>query len=116
MAQGDSLLDDEEINFLLERANDQTASEILDPTDSDTTKITIRGDLDNISLGDIFQTLSISKMRGILKVFNPLETRLIYFEEGTVRFTCITADGKVREDTHTTLGTFGVARPQRRSF
>jgi outer membrane protein assembly factor BamB/tetratricopeptide (TPR) repeat protein len=84
MAQGE-LLDEEELDFLLHQADVQTAEELFDPTDSDNTKVTIRGDLDNIGLADIFQTLSISKMRGILKVFNPLETRLVYFDQGHVR-------------------------------
>ena len=84
MTQGE-LLDEEELDFLLQQADVQTAEELFDPTDSDNTKVTIRGDLDNIDLADIFQTLSISKMRGILKVINPLETRLVYFDQGHVR-------------------------------
>ena len=43
------------------------------------------GDLDKISLADIFQTLAMSKMEGILVVRNPLELRGLFFRDGTVR-------------------------------
>src|SRR5690606_8648771 len=49
-------------------------------------KVTIRGDLDKIDLSDIFQTLSLSKMEGILRVENAVECREIYFHEGAVRY------------------------------
>ena len=45
----------------------------------------MRGDLDQINLADIFQTLAISKMEGVLRVRNPLEQREVFFREGMVR-------------------------------
>ena len=82
----EALLDQEELEFLLQQSDEQVAEEIPDPLEGeDTSKVTIRGDLVSIALADIFQTLSMSKMRGILKVYNPLETRLIYFDEDGIR-------------------------------
>ncbi|MEM7205526.1 MAG: PQQ-binding-like beta-propeller repeat protein [Planctomycetota bacterium] len=43
------------------------------------------GDLQQISLSDIFQTLAMSKMVGVLKVNHPLERRSLFFEDGYVR-------------------------------
>jgi tetratricopeptide (TPR) repeat protein/outer membrane protein assembly factor BamB len=48
-------------------------------------KVTIRGELDQISLTDIFQTLAMSKMTGILRVYRPSENRLVQFSEAGVR-------------------------------
>lgn len=45
----------------------------------------MRGDLEQIILADIFQTLALSKMEGMLRVRNPLEQREIFFREGLVR-------------------------------
>ena len=45
----------------------------------------MRGDLEQINLADIFQTLALSKMEGMLRVRNPLEQREIFFREGMVR-------------------------------
>lgn len=45
----------------------------------------MRGDLDKINLADIFQTLTMSKMEGFLRVSNPIEQRELYFRDGYVR-------------------------------
>lgn len=45
----------------------------------------MRGDLEQISLSDVFQTLSLSKMDGLLKVSNVLEQRTLYFHDGLVQ-------------------------------
>ncbi|HZN39098.1 MAG TPA: DUF4388 domain-containing protein [Planctomycetota bacterium] len=47
---------------------------------------TMRGDLQQINLADIFQTLSMSKMEGVLKVRNPLVERQLLCRNGAVRF------------------------------
>jgi len=46
---------------------------------------TMRGDLEQINLADIFQTLAMSKMEGVLKIRNPLVERQILCRNGTVR-------------------------------
>ncbi|HHI68877.1 MAG TPA: DUF4388 domain-containing protein, partial [Planctomycetes bacterium] len=44
--------------------------------------VTIKGDLSNISLSDIFQTLSMSQMSGTLRITSPAGVRTVYFEAG----------------------------------
>ena len=44
----------------------------------------MRGDLEQMTLTDIFQTLAMSKMEGVLLVCNPLEQRALYFRDGQV--------------------------------
>lgn len=45
----------------------------------------MRGDLEQIGLSDIFQTLAMSKMEGILRICNPLDQRQLYFHDGFVQ-------------------------------
>lgn len=91
MAGGDILLDDQELEFLLQNAEPEgeektAAGELQQYEQYRAAKITIRGELDKISLSDIFQTLSMSKMEGILRVHNSLESRDIFFHEGVIRY------------------------------
>ncbi len=83
-----SLLASEELEFLLEQATVQCQQEELPGglSQSENARVTIRGDLDKINLSDIFQTLSMSKMEGVLRVRHLLETREIFFHEGQVRY------------------------------
>lgn len=76
-----TLLNAEEVDFLLEAEG--SAGKAIDP--SVTQEVTMRGDLEQISLSDIFQTLAMAKMEGLLRVRNPLEQRLVHFRDGYVR-------------------------------
>lgn len=48
-------------------------------------EVTMRGDLEQISLSDIIQTLSMSKMEGILRLCNPTEQRALYCKDGQLQ-------------------------------
>jgi len=48
-------------------------------------EVSMRGDLQQMPLADVFQSLGMSKMEGVLRVQNLVETREIYFRDGTVR-------------------------------
>ena len=86
MADNGEILNDAEVEFLLTAAGDDDAST---PTatgpGTDGQTVTMRGDLEQINLADIFQTLAMSKMEGVLRVSNPLEERQIYCHDGRVR-------------------------------
>ncbi len=45
----------------------------------------MRGDLQQMPLADIFQTIGFAKMEGILRVCNPVEQRLVHFHGGLIR-------------------------------
>src|SRR5690606_2779481 len=78
------LLDSEEVDFLLgKRAEAGSGDDRHAPVGD--REVTMRGDLDKINLSDIFQTLAISKMEGLLVVRHPLEQRELYFRDGAVR-------------------------------
>ena len=77
-------LNDAEVNFLLAGDVDDTPNTALSHKDGNQSA-TMHGDLDQISLADIFQTLSISKMEGVLRIRNPLEERQILCYQGYVR-------------------------------
>lgn len=57
---------------------------------------TMRGDIEQIDLTDIFQTLALSKMEGVLRVCNPLEERYLYCVDGYVRPVCTAATRRRR--------------------
>ncbi len=54
-------------------------------TDAAGREVTMRGDLQQMPLADVFQSLGMSKMEGILRVRNVVEQREIYFRDGLVR-------------------------------
>jgi outer membrane protein assembly factor BamB len=81
MSESEGLLNSEEVDFLLDA--DGTAGK--PPVGGVAQEVTMRGDLDQISLSDIFQTLAIAKMEGLFRVRNPLEQRLLHFRNGFVR-------------------------------
>jgi outer membrane protein assembly factor BamB/tetratricopeptide (TPR) repeat protein len=84
------LLDNDEVEFLLHgtreagsRPSDTAASE---PARDETPReVTMRGDLDKINLSDIFQTLAMSKMEGLLRIRGQIESREVHFRDGHVR-------------------------------
>ncbi len=85
MTERREILNDAEVNFLLAAAgNDDVATTPATPG-GDERAVTMRGDLEQINLADIFQTLAMSKMEGVLRVRNPLEERQVYCHNGTVR-------------------------------
>ncbi len=53
--------------------------------DSAQREVTMKGDLQQMLLADIFQSLGMSKMEGILRVRNLVECREVYFQDGFVR-------------------------------
>jgi len=78
------ILNSEEVEFLLEATStDDTAGDATEPGSQQS--ITMRGDLEQMHLADIFQTLSLAKMEGLLKVSNPVEQRMVHFQGGSVR-------------------------------
>lgn len=84
MTEGEELLDPQEIEFLLSSGQDAPPEETGTHAAQEQ-GITMRGDLKQIDLADIFQTLAMSKMEGMLRVRNPLEQREVFFREGLVR-------------------------------
>jgi outer membrane protein assembly factor BamB len=52
---------------------------------ADGQEVTMRGDLEQINLTDIVQTLAMSKMEGILRLCNPLEQRALFCRDGYVQ-------------------------------
>lgn len=76
------ILNPEEVDFLL--GSDEAEPGVSFISD-EVQEVTMRGDLEQMNLADIFQTLSMSKMEGVLRVKNPLETREVYFRDGRCR-------------------------------
>ncbi|MGE3171044.1 MAG: PQQ-binding-like beta-propeller repeat protein [Planctomycetota bacterium] len=84
MSDAQEILNSEEVEFLLEASAAAAGQET--PTAAGTQQAaTMRGDLQQMNLADIFQTIGLTKMEGILKVCNPVEQRLVYFREGIVQ-------------------------------
>ncbi len=84
MTDNRDILNEAEVDFLLQTAGPDAEREIPNLDDVNQT-VTMHGDLDQIHLADIFQTLAMSKMEGVLRVRNPLEERQIYCFDGYVR-------------------------------
>src|SRR5262245_37049708 len=88
MTDKSGVLNEAEMDFLLTAGGpegNQQAPGAKEPSEAKQTA-TMRGDLEHINLSDIFQTLAMSKMEGVLKVRNPLVERQILCHNGTVRF------------------------------
>lgn len=85
MSDNREILNDAEVDFLLSAAATDEAQAPPPEISPDAQLVTMRGDLDQIQLADIFQTLAMSKMEGVLLVRNPLEERQVYCHNGTVR-------------------------------
>ncbi|MCB9878479.1 MAG: PQQ-binding-like beta-propeller repeat protein [Planctomycetes bacterium] len=84
MTDNRELLNDAEVDFLLSGAAEATTKVGASLEDGNQT-VTMRGDLHQISLADIFQTLSMAKMEGVLRVRNPLEERQVFCSDGYVQ-------------------------------
>jgi tetratricopeptide (TPR) repeat protein len=84
MSDKGKILDDAEVDFLLS-SSQSDASQQAGSADTSGQTVTMRGDLEQINLTDIFQTLAMSKMEGVLHVRNPLEERQVYCSNGSVR-------------------------------
>lgn len=76
------VLGTEEIDFLMKAGGKSAEAPAPDPA---TAEVTMRGDLEQIGLPEIFQTLGIAKMEGRLRVRSPLEQRDMFFLDGQVR-------------------------------
>lgn len=84
MSKPGQLLNHEEVEFLLEAA--QSASSEQNTAQAGAQQAaTMRGDLRQIQLADIFQTIGMSKMEGMLHVRNAIEQRHVHFKDGFVR-------------------------------
>jgi hypothetical protein len=80
MAQKSEVLSDAEVDFLLTEASSEPAtSEAAHQT------VTMQGDLEQIQLADVLQTLATTKMEGTLLIRNPLEERQAYCKDGRIR-------------------------------
>lgn len=81
MSDKSEILSEAEVDFLLtaEKAGPTPAPT---PPGGDGQAVTMRGDLEQINLADIFQTLGMSKMEGVLRIRNPLEERQVYCRDG----------------------------------
>ena len=86
MTDSNRILDPAEVEFLLD-AGGKPGSEpaVASAEAAEPQAVTMRGDLDQINLSDIFQTLAMTKMEGVLRVSNPLEQRQVYCKAGYVR-------------------------------
>lgn len=72
MADKGELLNEAEVEFLLAAAGEgEPTSSAPAPTSGEGQTVTMRGDLEQINLADIFQTLAMAKMEGVLRVRNP---------------------------------------------
>lgn len=85
MSGNREILNEAEVDFLLASAAGDESQAPTPEAPPDSQTVTMRGDLDQIQLADIFQTLAMSKMEGVLLVRNPLEERQVYCHNGTVR-------------------------------
>src|SRR5690606_3163369 len=84
MTDNRDILNEAEVDFLLAGAAQDATTETPSLEDGNQT-VTMHGDLDQISLADIFQTLGMSKMEGVLRVRNPIEDRQIHVRDGYLR-------------------------------
>lgn len=85
MVESGPLLRNEEVDFLLQAGSEggNEPERLAEPQPEQ--EVTMRGDLDKINLSDIFQTLAMSKLEGMLRIRNPIEQRNVFFHDGAVR-------------------------------
>ena len=84
MSNGQQILNSEEVEFLLDSSGNGPRQD-ASADKSAQQAVTMRGDLDQMPLGDVFQTLGLTKMEGVLRVCNPVEQRIVYFRGGNLR-------------------------------
>jgi outer membrane protein assembly factor BamB/tetratricopeptide (TPR) repeat protein len=85
MADNGGILNEAEVDFLLTEEDAAAAATKATATAQQAQTVTMRGDLEQINLADIFQTLAMSKMEGVLRLRNPLEERQIHCRDGVVQ-------------------------------
>ena len=87
MVDSGDLLKAEELDFLMDPEQFAAPAQGQQETGGgpEGQEVTIKGDLDQINLADIFTTLSMSKMEGTLRIKSPLEQREVLFRNGHVR-------------------------------
>ncbi len=85
MSESKTPLDAEEVEFLLAGEEPEKKAPVAEEAIQNAHFVTIKGDLSNISLSDIFQTLSMSQMTGTLRITSPTGVRLVYFDQGKVQ-------------------------------
>lgn len=85
MSSSGNILDNAEVEFLLDGSGAGESPEVKEEAEAQEQAVTMRGNLDQINLSDIFQTLAMTKMEGVLRVHNPLEQRHVYCSDGFVR-------------------------------
>lgn len=88
MSDSGNTLNSAEVDFLLDGAGADPSEKSPGtdhPEGQPDQAVTMRGDLEQINLSDIFQTLAMTKMEGVLRVRNPLEVRQVYCNDGYVR-------------------------------
>ncbi|MGE0144830.1 MAG: PQQ-binding-like beta-propeller repeat protein [Planctomycetota bacterium] len=85
----DRLLEKDEVDFLLAQSPPPSAGSAGRAAGKSEApaerEVTMRGDLQKISLSDIFQTLAMSKMEGLLRIQGAIESRDIHFADGYIR-------------------------------
>lgn len=84
MSDKAEILSEAEVDFLLTAEKGDPAPPPT-PVGTEEQAVTMRGDLEQINLADIFQTLGMSKMEGVLRIRNPLEERQVYCRDGYLR-------------------------------
>ncbi len=84
MSNGE-ILNEAEVEFLLKAVADNEPEPEEPQVLGGGEAVTMRGDLEQINLADIFQTLSMSKMEGVLRLRNPLADRDVLCRDGHVR-------------------------------
>ncbi len=84
MSKGEEILNSEEVDFLLGVSGGTPQKETVS-VQSAQQAVTMRGDLDQMPLTDVFQTLGMNKMEGVLRLCNPVEQRILFFQNGYLR-------------------------------
>jgi hypothetical protein len=80
MAERSEILSDAEVDFLLSGEQQEAPMQAIENQ-----AVTMRGDLEQIQLADVFQTLAMTKMEGVLRIRNPLEERQAHCRDGYLR-------------------------------
>ncbi|MCA8968782.1 MAG: DUF4388 domain-containing protein, partial [Planctomycetes bacterium] len=76
-----NILDDEALDFVLKDRGSAPPPQ----DEADDQVATIRGNLEQVSLPDIFQTLTMSRMEGTLRITQGWEPTYVHFADGKVR-------------------------------
>lgn len=80
MVERSEILSEAEVDFLLSAEAQESPTQAIEAQ-----SVTMRGDLEQIQLADVFQTLAMTKMEGVLRIRNPLEERQAHCRDGYLR-------------------------------